>query len=242
MALEDDNTAVPRTHVDDEYGHAAERDPRVLVTTSRSPSSRLVQFAKELKLVFPGAVRVNRGGTVLSELVDQCRASDYSDIVVVHEHRGEPDGLVVCHLPYGPTAYFGLFNTVLRHDIGDKSAVGTMSLAHPHLILDGFGSQLGQRVKGILQHLFPVPKADTKRVVTWANTADVLSFRHHVYAQPGGPSSIELKELGPRFEAKLYRIILGTMDQSHAETEFALRSYTRSAKKARLGDPESEAA
>ena len=43
---------------------------------------------------------------------------------MVHEHRGEPDGLVVCHLPYGPTAYFGLFNTVLRHDIGDKKQVG----------------------------------------------------------------------------------------------------------------------
>lgn len=36
------------------------------------------------------------------------------------------DGMVVCHLPYGPTAYFGLFNTVLRHDIGQKKEVGTI--------------------------------------------------------------------------------------------------------------------
>ncbi len=42
---------------------------------------------------------------------------------MVHEHRGEPDGMVVCHLPYGPTAYFGVFNAVLRHDIGDKAQV-----------------------------------------------------------------------------------------------------------------------
>lgn len=47
--------------------------------------------------------------------------------VVVHEHRGEPDGLVVCHLPYGPTAYFGIHHVVTRHDIGTKSEVGTMS-------------------------------------------------------------------------------------------------------------------
>ena len=32
--------------------------------------------------------------------------------------------MVVCHLPYGPTAYFGIFNTVLRHDIGEKKEVG----------------------------------------------------------------------------------------------------------------------
>lgn len=64
VELEDDNTAVPRTHVDDEYARAGERDPRILVTTSRDPSSRLTQFAKELKLVFPNAQRINRGGQV----------------------------------------------------------------------------------------------------------------------------------------------------------------------------------
>ncbi len=37
--------------------------------------------------------------------------------------------MVVCHLPYGPTAYFGLFNTVLRHDIGQKKEVGTIRWA-----------------------------------------------------------------------------------------------------------------
>jgi hypothetical protein len=46
VELEDDNTAVPRSHIDDEYAHAGEADPKVLVTTSRDPSSRLIQFAK----------------------------------------------------------------------------------------------------------------------------------------------------------------------------------------------------
>ena len=49
---------------------------------------------------------------IISELVSTCRNSDFTDIVIVHEHRGEPDGLVVCHLPYGPTAFFGIYNTV----------------------------------------------------------------------------------------------------------------------------------
>lgn len=49
---------------------------------------------------------------VVSELVQSARNSDFTDIVMIHEHRGEPDGLVVCHMPYGPSAYFGIFNTV----------------------------------------------------------------------------------------------------------------------------------
>ena len=53
------------------------------------------------------------------------------------------DGLVVCHLPYGPTASFSISNTVMRHDIPD---VGTMSEAFPHLIFHNFKTKLGQRV------------------------------------------------------------------------------------------------
>ena len=64
IELEDDNTAVPRSHIDDEYARAEERDPKILITTSREPSSRLTQFAKEMKLVIPNAQRLNRGGQV----------------------------------------------------------------------------------------------------------------------------------------------------------------------------------
>ncbi|PRQ55095.1 putative anticodon-binding, Brix domain-containing protein [Rosa chinensis] len=64
---------------------------------------------------------------------------------------------------------------------------------------------LGQRTANILKHLFPVLKADTKRIITFSNEQDYISFRHHIYDKPGGPKSIELKEIGPRFELKLFK-------------------------------------
>jgi len=161
--------------------------------------------------------------------------------VVVHEHRGEPDGMVVCHMPYGPTAYFGIHNAVLRHDIGDKSEIGTVSEAYPHLIFDGFSSKLGSRVSDILKHLFPAPKMESKRVMTFANREDYISFRHHTYEMPRGEKSIELKERGPRFEMKLYQIKLGTLDQKHAENEYVLRSYINSSKRPKLAETETAA-
>lgn len=33
-----------------------------------------------------------------------------------------------------------------------------------------------------------------------------LSSRHHIYEKRGGPKSIELKEIGPRFELRLYQV------------------------------------
>eukprot|EP00798_Chlamydomonas_sp_ICE-L_P024624 gene24624-10245_t len=200
-------------------------------------SQRINRGGMEMKLVVPNSQRINRGGMVLGELVETCRSHEFTDVIILHEHRGEPDGMVVCHLPYGPTAYFGIFNTVLRHDIGQKKEVGTISEAYPHLILDQFTSTLGQRVGNILKHIFPVPKDDSKRVITFANRSDYISFRHHTYMMPKGAKSVELTECGPRFELKAYQIKLGTIDQPHAENEWVLRSYTRSAKKQKLSDP-----
>jgi len=39
----------------EQHAHA-----QILITTSRDPSSRLTQFAKEMRLVVPNAQRVNR--------------------------------------------------------------------------------------------------------------------------------------------------------------------------------------
>lgn len=241
VELEDDNTAMPRTHVDDEYASASSRDPKIMITTSRDPSSRLTQFAKELKLVFPGAQRLNRGGQMMPDLVSTCRNHDFTDMIVLHEHRGEPDGMVVCHLPYGPTAYFGVHHTVLRHDIGDKKKVGTISEAVPHLVLDNFTSKLGERVGNILKYLFPPAKDASQRMITFANVSDFISFRHHTFQMPKGVKSVALTECGPRFELKLYQIKLGTIDQDHAENEWALRAYMRSAKKAKLSEADLDA-
>lgn len=56
---------------------------------------------------------------------------------------------------------------------------------------------------------------------------------------PAGPNSLELTELGPRFELHPYKIRLGTLADEHAEDEWVMRAYTRSARKRqRLGQEE----
>ena len=99
---------------------------------------------QEVRLLFPNSQRINRGNHVIKDIVEACRANDVTDIVVLHEHRGEPDGMIVSHLPYGPTAYFGLQNCVLRHDIRPPD---TVSEAYPHIIFENFTTPLGERVR-----------------------------------------------------------------------------------------------
>lgn len=80
----------PTSHVDDEYARAGIFDPKILITTSRDPSSRLQQFSKEMRLVFPNSQRINRGNHVMKEIVDACRANEVTDLIILHEHRGQP--------------------------------------------------------------------------------------------------------------------------------------------------------
>ena len=203
--------------MDDEYAQAGVSDPKILVTTSRDPSSRLAQFSKvcsdtgysvqhkltflqEMRLCFPNATRLNRGSTLMKEMADACRSNDFTDLVILHEHRGQPDAMVVSHFPHGPTVLFTLHNVVLRHDIASHST-STVSEQYPHLIFDGFSSKLGGRIQNVLKYLFPVPKEDSKRVLTFSNENDFINFRHHVFVK-NTHKDVQLAEVGPRFQMR----------------------------------------
>lgn len=224
---QEDADELTTSYQDDEYRWAGVENPKVVITTSREPSSKLKIFAKELKLIFPNSQRINRGSHEMKQLVESCKANDVSDLIIAHETRGNPDALVICHFPFGPTAYFQLTNVVMRHDI---EGLGTMSEAYPHLIFHNMDSKLGKRVSNILRYLFPVPKADSRRIITFANNQDFISFRHHNYRKEAG--IITLAEVGPRFEMSIYDIKLGTVDAEDAATsEWSLRPYMNTSKK-----------
>lgn len=228
----DEAQAEPTSHIDNEYSRAGIQDPKIVITTSRDPSSKLLQFTKEMRLVFPNSHRINRGNYVVKELAEACRANDVTDLIVLHEHRGIPDAMIVSHFPHGPTVFFTLSNVQLRHDIGSYKD-STVSEQYPHLIFENFSSKLGERIRDVLKYLFPVPKEESKRVMTFANENDFISFRHHVFVKTP-PRDVQLAEVGPRFEMKPYEIRQGTIEQTEADREWVLAHYSRTAKKRSL--------
>lgn len=220
--------------LDDEYSMLSGlTDPRPLVTTSRSPSTRLAAFSKEIRLLLPTAIRLNRGNLILPNLLQSAKAAALSDIILLHEHRGTPTALTISHLPHGPTASFSLHNVVLRADIPNASR-GTVSESYPHLLFEGFTTPLGRRVCQILKHIFPPrdgPHKVGNRVVTFKNVDDSVEVRHHVFVQTDY-KSVELAEVGPRMTMRCFEIRGGTLEKdSGGETEWALTQYTRTARK-----------
>jgi U3 small nucleolar ribonucleoprotein protein IMP4 len=219
--------------IDDEYILTSGIiDPRPLVTTSRSPSARLGAFAKEIRLLLPTSIRLNRGTLVLGDLVSSATSAALTDMILLHEHRGTPTAMTISHLPHGPTASFSLHNVVLRQDI-PNAARGTVSESYPHLVFEGFKTKLGARVVQILKHLFP-PRETGKvgnRIVSFVCKDDNIEVRHHVFVKTGY-RDVELAEVGPRMTMRLFEIRGGTLEKgSSGDIEWALTQYTRTSKK-----------
>ncbi|NXA01560.1 IMP4 protein, partial [Nesospiza acunhae] len=209
---------------DDEYRWAGLEPPKVMVTTSRDPSARLRLFAK----VGVARFGCGSGGCGLVVGVAWMWVWPGCGCGLINPHP--PDGLTVSHLPHGPTAHFTLSGAVLRQEVG---GLGGAPLAAPHLLLLRLDSTLGKRVGTILKHLFPVPRPDSRRVVTFANEDDVILVRNHVYRRRG--RTVELEEVGPRFQLRPYLIRLGTLEQGDAaDVEWRWHPYTATAPKRRL--------
>ncbi|KAL4900926.1 hypothetical protein BDW74DRAFT_160819 [Aspergillus multicolor] len=222
--------------LDDEYALTSGIvDPRPIVTTSRNPSVRLGTFAKEIRLLLPTSIRLNRGNLVLPDLVTSANSAGLTDMILLHEHRGTPTAMTISHLPHGPTASFSLHNVVLRADI-PNSARGTVSESYPHLIFEGFKTRLGERVVQVLKHLFPPrERVETgkigNRVVTFVNKEDSIEVRHHVFVKTGY-KDVELAEVGPRMTMRLFEIRGGSLEKgSSGDVEWALTQYTRTSRK-----------
>ncbi|KAH0577527.1 U3 small nucleolar ribonucleoprotein IMP4 [Spironucleus salmonicida] len=204
--------------LEDEYSHVTV--PKILLTTSREPSPRLKLFSKELKIVFANTQRVNRGQTTINQLVNSARAADFSDIIILHETRGRPDGMVVSHLPHGPTVYFNLNQIQLRSEVGGDNQPEKA----PQLVFEGMESKIGKRITQVMKHLFDQAKPESERAVSFVNRSDCVVFRQHVFERVG--KEVLLKEIGPRFNMNPYRIQVDAIDAKAPDVEWQLNTFS----------------
>ena len=170
---------------------------------------RTIRFVKELTRIIPNSTPLWRKNASIKKTVKQAIANGYTDIMVINEDNRMPNGLVVTHLPEGPTAHFKLSNVKITKDI--KRDWREITSHRPEVILNNFTTRLGK----VFQNIFPVksqctvrdsviltffflnmkighsvarmlavlfhydPQFRGKRAVTFHNQRDYIFFRHH---------------------------------------------------------------
>ncbi|XP_013404253.1 ribosome production factor 1 [Lingula anatina] len=196
--------------------------PKILITTSDRPGKKTNCFCKELKKCFPNSELYYRRGLDLKKIIPQALAKNFTDLLVIHEDRKEPNGLVISHLPDGPTAHFKMSSVKLTTQLKRK---GSMSDHMPEVILNNFNTRLGHSVGRMLASLFPHdPEFHGRRVVTFHNQRDYIFFRQHRYMFKNS-KRVGLQELGPRFTLKLRSLQKGTFDSKYGEYEWVHKRH-----------------
>lgn len=224
-----------------------EYTPKLLITSSRWCSTITIKFIAELLRVIPNAQYYKRGSYELKQIVKYAKNRDFTAIVVIHDNRKEPNGVLIINLPDGPTAHFKLSSLVLSKKIkGHGKPTGHL----PELVLNNFTTRIGHRLGRMMASLFPQhPNFRGRRVITFHNQRDFIFFRHHRYIFEASeikeaPSKVisktknaskdsgsskkshkeaviaRLQECGPRFTLKLLTLQHGTFNSKCGEYEW----------------------
>uniref|UniRef100_A0A8D2MKV1 Ribosome production factor 1 n=1 Tax=Zonotrichia albicollis TaxID=44394 RepID=A0A8D2MKV1_ZONAL len=192
--------------------------PKILITTSDRPRGRTVRFCEQLATVIPNSHVFYRRGLALKRIIPQCIARDFTDLIVINEDRKIPNGLVLSHLPDGPTAHFRMSSVRLRKEIKRKGKEPTEHV--PEVILNNFTTRLGHSIGRMFAALFPHdPQFIGRQVATFHNQRDYIFFRFHRYIFKS-EKKVGIQELGPRFTLKLRSLQKGTFDSKFGEYEW----------------------
>jgi ribosome production factor 1 len=120
----------------------------------------------------------------VSQICKFANARGFTNLLIFNEvskfgKGARVDGLLLIHLPEGPSAHFRLSNLTLTKDIAGH---GRATSHTPELILNNFTTALGHRVGRMFASLLPQePQFRGRRVVTLHNQRDYIFFRHHRY-------------------------------------------------------------
>nr|UXY88310.1 U3 snoRNP protein, IMP4 [Cryptomonas curvata] len=201
---------------------------KIIITTSRNPSSSLLRFTKELKKIFPLSLRVNRGNRFLKSLISFCLTENATDLLLVYENRGNPSSLIISHLPSGPTVFFRLSNIIVNK-IGKNEHIPRN---FPLIVIENLNSPLGKRLSSIIRNLFPTPCTNSKNVVIFSGKYNVVSCKNYWFERKGNlKSDILIHQFSPSFDLFPYKITLGILFEKKTEVEWSMNSFTNTFKK-----------
>jgi len=122
--------------------------PRVIITSSRDPSTRMRQFLNDLEESLPDSARINRGRTSLRDLIEKAAYLGAVSVIYVTSRRGNPGGLMFMRIRSGRATWLPYFVRILgvklTVDMGikfffDKPRTGVVASMHYTELLDLLG-------------------------------------------------------------------------------------------------------
>ena len=213
------------TMVDDSLTMSLKK-PKIMITTRPKCSRKLFTLIADLMQMVPNAFYYPRETKTVQDMIADAESKKFTHLIVLSERLKECDGLLIAHLPKGPTAFLRLSS----FEPGSKIPGHGRPTSHiPELILNNFNTRLGRRIGRLLGSLFPhEPQFEGRQVVTFHNQRDFIFVRHHryIYREENSKTRARLQELGPRFTLKPRWLQEGLFDTQFGEYEWIYKRRT----------------
>ena len=135
--VKEDDQEVIADETEDEFAQyfSDVKRPKLCITTRPRPSGELFLFIQDLLQMIPNSYFYPRKSFTVKEMVEECKTKDFTHLIVLSEKSKLCNGMIISHLPTGPTAFFKVSNVVPGHLIPDH---GTKTSHIPELNLNGF--------------------------------------------------------------------------------------------------------
>ncbi|KAH0571294.1 Brix domain-containing protein [Spironucleus salmonicida] len=223
------------------------QNPKVALTIEQYKWShqhkRSVAMKDDLISIFGGVFEyVERGDykkKCIREFCCELYQQGYTSVFMIQETIRGPTHCLMIALPYGPSAYYRLYEYDLRKDL---KGAGKPTFAPPEIIMTNFNTRLGRRVGRLIQQNLSQKEAiQARQVVTFHNQRDNIFMRAYRYVFTEKQDAdltndkiedkvdIRMQELGPRLSFKLRWIQHGVYDPEYEEYEFYQNANIESA-------------
>ena len=111
-------------------------EPKVLITYSCTPHTRTRMLGNELERIIPNALKHSRNKTAIKNLCPSAIREGFTDVIIINENNKEPEGMLLIHLPEGPTAHFKISNFKSLKDL--RKHPRNITEHRPEVILTNF--------------------------------------------------------------------------------------------------------
>lgn len=139
---------------DDEFADyfAGKKAPKIMITTKPGPSGKIFRLMAELMAIIPNCFYYRRQKFRLKQICEWAAERGFTHVIVLNEKSKVTNGLLLIHLPFGPSMAFKVSGSMLSEDIKGH---GNMTTHVPEIFLNGFATRLGRRVGRMLASMFP---------------------------------------------------------------------------------------
>ena len=97
--------------------------PKLMITTRPHPSGNLFAFINELMNLIPNSFYYKRGHFDLKQICQFANNKKFTHLLVLSEKNKQCNGVVVSHLPHGPTAFFKISSITYSNKIPNAGKV-----------------------------------------------------------------------------------------------------------------------